>query len=308
LLIDSKKAFHYLGEIALQFECFLDSWLTESDNVLIKAEQFSVALFASRKVPSMAKLTLAQRSVPELLARLQQLYPEPQCELTHDSPLQLLVATILSAQCTDQRVNMVTPELFRTFPTALDLADAPLAKLEKLVQSTGFFRNKAKNIQACCRLLVEEHQGQVPTDLEALVKLPGVGRKTANVVLGTAFRIASGVVVDTHVGRLSRRIGLTKNVDAVKVEQDLNRLLPQTAWIDFSHQLILHGRRVCSARKPLCEQCALVGLCQQVGVKTTAQKKTLETKTKQQTVKSPTANKRRVSLTSAPVSSRKVRS
>lgn len=218
----------------------------------------------------MAALNAGQKHARRLIRLLQQHYPDPQCALTHDSPLQLLVATILSAQCTDVRVNMVTPALFARFPDAAALAEAPLAEIETLVQSTGFFRNKAKNIKAACTAIVEQHGGEVPRELDALVKLPGVGRKTANVVLGSGFGIPSGVVVDTHVGRLSIRLGLTKQTDPVKVEHELNALVPQDHWIDFSHELILHGRAICDARKPRCEACALLAHCPQISVTKTA--------------------------------------
>ncbi|MGC4001829.1 MAG: endonuclease III [Pirellulales bacterium] len=168
----------------------------------------------------MAVLTEPQRHARKVVELLARHYGNAECALNHDGPLQLLIATILSAQCTDARVNMVTPTLFKTYPTAQALADAPVTEIEKLVQSTGFFRSKAKNIKACCRDLVDLHGGEVPRDLDALVKLAGVGRKTANVVLGTAFGIPSGVVVDTHVGRLTRRLGLTENTDPVRVERD----------------------------------------------------------------------------------------
>jgi endonuclease-3 len=180
--------------------------------------------------------------------------------------VQLLVATILSAQCTDERVNIVTKKLFDDCPTAADLAALPIAKLENYVKSTGFFRNKAKNVKACCAELVGNYGGEVPQDMETLVALPGVGRKTANVVLGTAFGIASGVVVDTHVGRISRRTGLTEHDDPVKVERDLIELLPKSRWVDFAHQMIYHGRRVCDARRPKCEVCSMRKFCPRVGV------------------------------------------
>src|SRR4030095_4136915 len=186
-----------------------------------------------------------------IVALLKREYPAAECALVHETPFQLLIATILSAQCTDERVNIVTSELFKKHKTPAALAAVPIAQLEKLIQSTGFFRNKAKNIHECCVKLVEEHGGQVPRDLDALVNLPGVGRKTANVVLGTAYRIASGVVVDTPVTRLSQRLGLTRHEDAVKIERDLIGVLPQEEWIDFSHRLIWPGRRVCKARQPL---------------------------------------------------------
>jgi endonuclease-3 len=202
----------------------------------------------------------------QIVALLKQEYPDVECALVHETPFQLLIATILSAQCTDARVNIVTKDLFAKYKTPAALAAVPIGQLERLIQSTGFFRNKAKNIHECCVRLVEQHGGQVPAELDALVQLPGVGRKTANVVLGTAFGIASGVVVDTHVTRLSQRLGLTRQEDAVKIERDLIAVLPQDEWIDFSHRLIWHGRRVCKARKPLCEQCVLKEICPKVGV------------------------------------------
>jgi endonuclease-3 len=215
---------------------------------------------------SAAKTAKRRERAAEIVRRLTVLYPNPECALVHDSPFQLLIATILSAQCTDERVNIVTRELFAKYSTPAAIAALPIARLEKLIQSTGFFRNKAKNIHACCRQLLDLHGGEVPAELDALVKLPGVGRKTANVVLGTAFGIASGVVVDTHVTRLSGRLGLTEHEDAVKIERDLQAVLPEREWIDFSHRLIWHGRRVCKARRPLCEACVLVDLCPKVGV------------------------------------------
>jgi len=199
--------------------------------------------------------------------RLKADYSDAECALDHQSAFQLLVSTILSAQCTDERVNIVTKELFHRWPTAAQLARVPIAQLEKAIQSTGFFRNKAKNIKACCQELLEKYDGEVPRDMDQLVKLPGVGRKTANVVLGTAYGLATGVVVDTHVTRLSRRLGLTKHTDAVKIEQDLIELLPRREWINFSHRMIHHGRRICSARKPLCDQCSMQKFCPKLGVK-----------------------------------------
>ncbi len=207
-----------------------------------------------------------KKAVGRVLRRLKADYPDVECALMHRSPFQLLVATILSAQCTDQRVNMVTKDLFRKYRKPADFATAPLKDIESAVRSTGFFRNKAKNIKSCSAELVEKHQGRVPQDLEALVELAGVGRKTANVVLGTAFGIPTGVVVDTHVGRLSRRLGLTRQKDPVKVERDLMRMLPKREWIDFSHRMIHHGRQVCAARKPLCEKCSMNKFCPQIGV------------------------------------------
>ncbi|TWT48695.1 Ultraviolet N-glycosylase/AP lyase [Botrimarina hoheduenensis] len=200
------------------------------------------------------------------MRRLRADYPDAECALRYNSPVQLLVATILSAQCTDERVNLVTARLFADCPTAEDLAGLPLERLERYVQSTGFFRNKAKNIKACCTTLVEEYDGQPPRTLEELVPLAGVGRKTANVVLGVAYGIAAGVVVDTHVGRLSRRTGLTTQEDPVRVERDLMELLPRSRWIDFSHQMIYHGRQVCDARRPKCDTCSFRRFCPRVGV------------------------------------------
>ena len=198
---------------------------------------------------------------------LDRAYPDAHCELDHTNPLELLVATILSAQCTDKRVNLVTPGLFRKYPTAVALARAPLADLEAEIKSTGFFRNKAKNIQACCAVLAERHGGEVPRTLEELTALDGVGRKTANVVLGNAFGINSGVVVDTHVARLSQRLGLTTQTDPVKIEAELMKLVPQDRWAVFSHWLIWHGRRRCAARKPDCPACEIRGACPRIGLK-----------------------------------------
>jgi endonuclease-3 len=191
---------------------------------------------------------------------LRVLYPA-RCALTHDNPFQLVVATILSAQCTDERVNLVTPVLFARYPTVAAMAQARQSDLEKIIHSTGFFRAKARNIIAASKALVAQHGGEVPASMVELTALPGVGRKTANVVLGTAFGLAEGVVVDTHVGRLSRRLRLTAHDDPVKVEKDLMSLLPQSEWIEFSHRLIWHGRRICMARNPLCAQCPLAPDC-----------------------------------------------
>ncbi|KMY66743.1 endonuclease III [Desulfocarbo indianensis] len=191
---------------------------------------------------------------------LDRLYPDAACTLDHRDPLQLLVATILSAQCTDERVNLVTPALFQRFPTARDYAGAAAAELEDLIRSTGFFRNKAKSIQGMARALVEKHGGRVPGKLEELVKLPGVGRKTANVVLGDAFGVP-GITVDTHVGRVCRRLEFIATEDAVKAEFALMEVIPQSRWTKFSHQVILHGRQVCQARKPACPDCGLSPHC-----------------------------------------------
>jgi endonuclease-3 len=216
----------------------------------------------------MIAISQAKRHAAKITKALRAEYPVAECALVHDSPLELLIATILSAQCTDERVNIVTKELFRKYRSAEAFAQAPIGDLEKAVQSTGFFRNKAKNIKACCQQLVDRYDGQVPQDMNALVELPGIGRKTANVVLGTAFGIASGVVVDTHVTRLSQRLGLTENTDAVKIEQDLIAQLPRKEWIEFSHRLIHHGRRVCVARRPRCSKCVLAKWCPRIGVTT----------------------------------------
>jgi endonuclease-3 len=196
-----------------------------------------------------------------VLERLLAEYPDAHCELDFATPLQLLVATILSAQCTDKRVNMVTPTLFAAYPTVRDLADASVEDVEALVKPTGFFRTKAKNIVAMAQAVVAEHDGEIPPDMGALVELPGVGRKTANVILGNAFGINEGVTVDTHVGRVSVRLGLTAETDPVKVEQALMPLFPREQWAMLSHLLIFHGRRVCDARKPRCEACVLNDVC-----------------------------------------------
>jgi endonuclease-3 len=202
----------------------------------------------------------------KIITALDRTYPEARCELNHTEPLELLIATILSAQCTDKRVNIVTKELFKKYRSVADYANAPLAKLEQAIKTTGFFRNKAKNIQNCCRKLIERHGGKVPQTMEELTQLDGVGRKTANVVLGNAFGINVGVVVDTHVARLSYRLGLTKQISPEKIERDLMVLVPQKQWALFSHWLIWHGRRRCSARKPDCGHCEIKKLCPQIGV------------------------------------------
>ncbi len=197
----------------------------------------------------------------ELLIRLKRLYPDATCTLAYETPFQLLVAVILSAQCTDERVNLVTPELFRRFPNAAAIASADLDELMTLVRSTGFYRNKAKNIKATGEMLLREFGGEVPQRMEDLLKLPGVARKTANVVLAHAFGINAGVTVDTHVKRLSKRLGLTESDDALRVERDLMALLPQEEWEHWSIRLIYHGRAVCDARKPACDRCTLADLC-----------------------------------------------
>jgi endonuclease-3 len=202
----------------------------------------------------------------EILGRLKTEYPDSSCALTFRNPLELLVSTILSAQCTDKRVNMVTPELFRRCPTAADYAEIPSPELEALIRSTGFFRNKARSLRGMGQALVDEHGGEVPADMKALVALPGVARKTANVVLGNAFGIDEGVVVDTHVGRISNLLALSGEKNPVKIERDLMALVPQSDWTLWSHLLIDHGRAVCKARRPDCESCVLVDRCPSAGV------------------------------------------
>jgi endonuclease-3 len=207
-----------------------------------------------------SKRALRQKAL-EILLRLKRHYPNSKCTLHYQTPLQLLVATILSAQCTDERVNQVTPELFRRFPDAQALATAPREEIEALIRPTGFYRNKAKHIQEACRKILTDFGGQVPRTMPELLTLPGVARKTANVVLAHAFGINAGVTVDTHVKRLSRRLGLTEHEDPVRIERDLMQLLPQVDWENWSLRLIEHGRAICTARQPLCQQCFLADLC-----------------------------------------------
>jgi len=197
----------------------------------------------------------------KIIALLKKAYPDAKCSLNHSNPLELLIATILSAQCTDERVNIVTADLFRKYRSCADYLKAPTSQLQNDVRTTGFFRNKTKSIQGACKALNEQYGDRVPETMEELLELPGVARKTANVVLGNAFGIASGVVVDTHVSRLSQRLGLTKNKTPEKIERDLVELVPKNDWIDFSHLLIYHGRRICKARKPLCERCVVEKHC-----------------------------------------------
>lgn len=199
----------------------------------------------------------------EIARRLDFFYPDARCELDFETPWQLLAATILSAQCTDVRVNLVTPELFRLWPTPEAMADADLAEVERVIHSTGFFRNKAKALRDGARALVSDHGGELPRSLEGMVDLPGVGRKTAKVVLGEAFNIPAGVAVDTHVKRLARRFGLSDETDPDRVAGDLERLLPRDRWVAFSLRVVLHGRRVCTARKPECDECVLQGVCRE---------------------------------------------
>ncbi|MEG4533719.1 endonuclease III [Microcoleus sp. D2_18a_D3] len=206
------------------------------------------------------KLSLKQRSL-EILIRLKRLYPEAPCTLNYETPVQLLVATILSAQCTDDRVNLVTAALFKRFPDAVALANADIEELESLVRSTGFYRNKSKNIKGACQAIVNKFNNQVPQRMELLLELPGVARKTANVVLAHAFGINMGVTVDTHVKRLSQRLGLTEHTDPIRIERDLMILLPQPDWENWSIRLVYHGRAVCNARNPACNICELADLC-----------------------------------------------
>ncbi|MEB3267735.1 MAG: endonuclease III [Leptolyngbya sp.] len=207
------------------------------------------------------RLPAKKQRALEVLTRLKRLYPDATCSLDYETPVQLLVATILSAQCTDERVNKVTPALFARFPTAEAMATAPPEALEALVKSTGFYRNKAKNIRAACEKIVAEFDGAVPQRMEDLISLPGVARKTANVVMAHAFGINAGVTVDTHVKRLSNRLGFTQHDNPVKIERDLMKLLPQADWENWSIRLIYHGRAVCMARNPACDRCELADLC-----------------------------------------------
>jgi endonuclease III len=220
----------------------------------------------NRMAASAKKPTGAKPPVRKLLNALAKAYPDAVCALHHESPFQLLVATILSAQCTDARVNLVTPALFRKYPGPKELSTARLEDLETLIRSTGFYHAKAVSLIGMAKGVMEQHGGELPRTLEELIKLPGVGRKTANVLLGTAFGLASGVVVDTHVTRLSHRLGLTKATSAHQIERDLMELIPRKEWVDFSHRLIHHGRQICVARKPRCLECPLLKLCPRVGL------------------------------------------
>jgi endonuclease-3 len=204
--------------------------------------------------------------VRSIVDGLEELYPDVDCELDRETPFQLVCATILSAQCTDERVNKVTPELFRRYPTPEAMARAPLPALEKIIKSTGFFRQKAKSLKGTAAGIVERFGGQVPRTLAELTTLPGVARKTANVVLGTAFGLAEGIVVDTHIQRLAMRLGLTRTTEPKGIEQDLMKVLPRDSWIRMGHQLIWHGRRVCFARKPNCAECTLASFCPSAGI------------------------------------------
>jgi len=230
--------------------------------VVTKVKAAAKASKAKPEKTKAAKPTPATRErAAEIETRLRAAMPEPRCELNHENAWQLLVATILSAQSTDRMVNKVTPALFARFPTPAALGNADQSELETLVKSTGFFRNKAKSIRAASQQIAEEFGGEVPRTLDEIIKLPGVARKTANVVLGTAYRVPSGVTVDTHAGRVSRRLQLTKHDDPVKVELDLCALFPQDSWIDMGHRFVLHGRYVCLARSPRCSHCPINELC-----------------------------------------------
>jgi endonuclease-3 len=211
--------------------------------------------------PRIAKGDLAPERVAAILKALDEAYPEVECALIHSSPWELLVATILSAQCTDVRVNIVTPQLFQRFPTPAAMSKATLPQLEELIRTTGFFHNKAKSIHGAAQKVIADFNGEVPQTLAELITIPGAARKTANVVLGVSFKKAEGIVVDTHVFRIARRLGLAKADTAPKVEEELMKVIPQNRWIDFSHQIIHHGRQVCDARKPKCDRCNLEQLC-----------------------------------------------
>ena len=214
-----------------------------------------------RSKPRTRRLAPAAERAPEIYSRLSTEYPDARCALDHVNPYQLLVATILSAQCTDKRVNMVTPALFAKYPDARALSAAKPEELEEMIRSTGFFRNKTKSLLGMSTRVTESHEGAIPDSMELLVQLPGVGRKTANVVLGNAFGKDEGVVVDTHVSRLSQRLGLSRETDPVKIEQDLMALFPRSQWTMLSHLLISHGRTICEARRPICERCVVNELC-----------------------------------------------
>jgi endonuclease-3 len=242
---------------------------SKSKRPVVKAKVAAKPLLQPKeKIP--AKLSKSAQKVSENIAETVQLfkryYSDAHCALNFTNPFELVVATCLSAQCTDERVNMVTPALFKKYPTPKAMAKAPVEDLEELVRSTGFYKNKARNLKSCATTLVEKHNGEVPQNLESLVELAGVGRKTANVVLGNAFGIASGVVVDTHVTRLSNRLGWVKGQNAVILERQLGKLVPQNEWIMFPHYLISHGRAICKARKPDCAHCFLEETCPKKGV------------------------------------------
>ena len=218
-------------------------------------------LSAKPKPTRKAYRDLAPDRIAAILKALDEAYPNPECALHHKSPWELLVATILSAQCTDVRVNMVTPKLFQTYPTPEDMANAPIESIEEIIRTTGFYHNKAKSIQGAGRIISEKFNGKVPQTMAELLTVPGAARKTANVVLGVAYGKAEGIVVDTHVFRLARRLGLTRGETPQAVEQDLMKIIPKNRWIQFSHELIHHGRQICEARKPKCAACPLETLC-----------------------------------------------
>jgi endonuclease-3 len=221
----------------------------------------------TKQTPRARKPNAAVRDrAAAVLAELRRLYPDAHCALDFQSPFELLVATILSAQCTDVRVNMVTPALFKRYPTPTKMAAAEQGDIETLIRSTGFFRNKAKSIKGAATRIAEQHDSEVPATMDELLQLPGVARKTANVVLGNAFGINVGMVVDTHIGRLSKRLGFTKSENPTIVERDLMVLFPQETWCELAHLLIYHGRQVCASRKPACERCTLAEVCAKVGV------------------------------------------
>lgn len=216
-------------------------------------------------MPRESQQSKAERT-KRILTILKTEFPDAKCSLNYENPLQLLIATILSAQCTDERVNMVTRELFKKYRSAADFADAPIEEIEEMIKSTGFYRNKAKSLKGCCEALMEKHDGVVPDTMEELTPLAGVGRKTANVVLGNAFGKEEGVVVDTHVRRISNLLRLTRKDDPVKIEQDLVKIVPREDWTLFSHLLIRHGRKTCVARRPDCVNCSIADLCPSASV------------------------------------------
>jgi len=232
----------------------------------VAAKLLKLAPTKATRRPAKGKWPPDPKRVRSILDGLEDLYPDVDCELDRDTPFQLLCATILSAQCTDERVNKVTPELFRRYPDARAMAQAEVTDLEEIIRSTGFFRQKAKNLRGAAQALLDRHGGEIPRTLAELVVLPGVARKTGSVVLGTAFGVAEGVVVDTHVQRLAMRLGLTRATEAGKIEQDLMQVIPHDRWIRFSHQVIWHGRRVCFARKPSCATCTLAPFCPSAGI------------------------------------------
>lgn len=258
------NAFGFYDELVTWIEKAVgEGFIPEKRGRLYESDTTLPKLLQRMKIPTPSAKQLQAARVHQALAEL---YPDAHCALIHQSPFQLLIATILSAQCTDKMVNKVTPNLFARYPDPAAFADARLEDVEKLIQATGFYHNKAKNIIACARALLERHGGVVPETLFELHALPGVGRKTANVVLGDAFGVP-GMVVDTHVHRLSRRLGLTKNNTPEKIEQDLMKLFPKEAWTKLGHRLIYHGRQVCDAKKPRCNECTLREFCPRVGVK-----------------------------------------